>query len=138
MVMKKFALEKQQRIKREAEFKKIMEKGKSYADKYLVVYVLEKSSQINPLTSSSEEVTQEGESRLPRMGLSVSRRIGKAVIRNRIKRWMREVFRLHQSCLKDRMEIILIARSSAKELVDYFEMEKRILHLWGKARIVRN
>lgn len=136
--MKKFALEKQQRIKREAEFKKIMEKGKSYADKYLVVYVLEKSSQINPLTSSSKEVTQEGESQLPRMGLSVSRRIGKAVIRNRIKRWMREVFRLHQSRLKDRMEIILIARSSAKELVDYFEMEKRILHLWGKARIVRN
>ncbi|GAI37665.1 unnamed protein product, partial [marine sediment metagenome] len=41
-------------------------------------------------------------------------RIGKAVIRNRIKRWMREVFRLHQSRLKDRMEIILIARSSAK------------------------
>ncbi len=138
MVMKKFALEKQQRIKREAEFKKIMEKGKSYADKYLVVYVLEKSSQINPLTSSSRKVTQEGENRLPRMGLSVSRRIGKAVIRNRIKRWMREVFRLHQSRLKDRMEIILIARSSAKELVDYFEMEKRILHLWGKARIVRN
>lgn len=136
--MKKFALEKQQRIKREAEFKKIMEKGKSYADKYLVVYVLEKSSQINPLTSSSRKVTQEEESRLPRMGLSVSRRIGKAVIRNRIKRWMREVFRLHQSRLKDRMEIILIARSSAKELVDYFEMEKRILHLWGKARIVRN
>lgn len=138
MVMKKFALEKQQRIKREAEFKKIMEKGKSYADKYLVVYVLEKSSEINPLTCLSKEVTQEGESRLPRMGLSVSRRIGKAVIRNRIKRWMREVFRLHQSRLKDRMEIILIARSSAKELVDYFEMEKRILHLWGKARIVRN
>ncbi|TET41211.1 MAG: ribonuclease P protein component [Elusimicrobia bacterium] len=138
MVMKKFALEKQQRIKRETEFKKIMEKGKSYADKYLVVYVLEKSSEINPLTCPSEEVTQEGESRLPRMGLSVSRRIGKAVIRNRIKRWMREVFRLHQSRLKDRMEIILIARSSAKELVDYFEMEKRILHLWGKARIVRN
>lgn len=136
--MKKFALEKQQRIKREAEFKKIMEKGKSYADKYLVVYVLEKFSEINPLTCSSKEVTQEGESRLPRMGLSVSRRIGKAVIRNRIKRWMREVFRLHQSRLKDRMEIILIARSSAKELVDYFEMEKRILHLWGKARIVRN
>lgn len=138
MVMKKFALEKQQRIKREAEFKKIMKKGKSYADKYLVVYVLEKSSQINPLTCPSKEVTQEGESRLPRMGLSVSRRIGKAVIRNRIKRWMREVFRLHQSRLKDRMEIILIARSSARELADYFELEKRILHLWGRARIVRD
>ena len=138
MVMKKFALEKQQRIKREAEFKKIMKKGKSYADKYLVMYVLEKSSEINSLTSSSKKMAQEEESRLPRLGLSVDRRIGKAVIRNRIKRWMREVFRLHQSRLKDRMEIILIARSSARELVDYFEMEKRILNLWGRARIVRN
>jgi ribonuclease P protein component len=136
--MKKFALEKHQRIKREAEFKKIMKKGKSYADKYLVMYVLEKSSEINPLTRSSEKVARAAENRLPKLGLSLDRRIGKAVIRNRIKRWMREVFRLHQSRLKDRMEIILIARSSAKELVDYFEMEKRILNLWGRARIIRN
>jgi len=136
--MKRFALEKYQRIKRETEFKKIMKKGKSCADRYLVMYVLEKSSEINSLTSSSKEVAQAAGSRLPRMGLSVDRRIGKAVIRNRIKRWMREVFRLHQSRLKDKMEIILIARSSARELVDYFEMEKRILHLWGRARIVRN
>jgi len=128
LVMKKFGLEKQQRIKREAEFKEIMKKGKSYADRYLVMYVL----------SSSRKVTQGTESRLPRLGLSVDRRIGKAVIRNRIKRWMREVFRLQQWRLKNKMEIILIARPSAKEVVDYFEMEKRILSLWGRARIVRN
>lgn len=136
--MKKFALGRHQRIKREAEFKEIMKKGKSYADRYLVMYVLQKTSQINPVTCSSKSRAQEAESRLPRLGLSVGRRIGKAVIRNRIKRWIREVFRLHQFRLKDRMEIILIARSSARELVDYFEMEKRILNLWGRARIVRN
>jgi ribonuclease P protein component len=138
LVMKKFALEKKQRIKREAEFRKIMKKGKSYADRYLVMYVLEKCAEINRLASSSRKVTQGAESRLPRLGLSIDRRIGKAVIRNRIKRWMREVFRLQQWRLRNKMEIILIARPSAKELVDYFEMEKRILSLWERAGIVRN
>ena len=137
-MMKKFALGRQQRIKREAEFKKIIRKGKSYADRYLVMYVLEKSTEISPSIHSAKVVAPAAESRLPRLGLSVDRRIGKAVVRNRIKRWMREVFRLHQSRIKNRMEVILVARSSARELVDYFEMEKRILHLWGRARIVRN
>ena len=133
--MKKFALGKYQRIKREAEFKKIMKKGKSYADRYVVMYVLRKTSEINPVSCSAKGVYQ---SYPPRLGLSVDRRIGKAVIRNRIKRWIREVFRLHQSRLKDRIEMILIARSSARELGDYVEMEKRILNLWQRARIVRN
>lgn len=138
MIMKRFSLEKQQRIKREAEFKKIMKQGKSYADKYLVMYVLQKSSEMNLLTSPSIKVAQRAESRLCRLGLSVNRRIGKAVIRNRIKRWMREVFRLNQWRLENMTEIILIARPSAKEVADYFEMEKRIINLWGRAKIVRS
>ncbi|MDH5662127.1 MAG: ribonuclease P protein component [Elusimicrobiota bacterium] len=137
MIRKRFSLEKYQRIKREAEFKKIMKKGKSYADKYLVIYVLQESSGINSLASSPRKADKAAQSGLSRLGLSVDRRIGKAVIRNRIKRWLREVFRLHQGRLKDKMEMILIARPAAKELVDYFEMEKRILNLWGRARIVR-
>jgi len=136
--MKKFGLEKNQRIKREAEFKKVMTKGKSYADPYLVMYVLNGSSKINLATPLRGRESPAGESQSPRLGLSVDRRIGKAVIRNRIKRWMREVFRLHQPRLKNRIEMILIARSSARELVDYSKMEKRILNLWERARIFRN
>jgi len=137
-VMKRLGLGKNQRIKREAEFKKVMRKGKSYADRYVVMYVLNGSSEINVVTSSGKKLPPLGESQSARLGLSIDRRVGKAIIRNRIKRWMREVFRLHQSRLKDRMEMILVARSSAREIVDYSEMEKRILNLWGKARIFRN
>lgn len=136
--MNRFSLEKQQRIKRAVEFKKIMKEGKSYADKYLVMYVLEKPSETDSLTFPSRKVNQRVERRLCRLGLSVDRRIGKAVIRNRIKRWMREVFRLNQWRLEKMTEIILIARPSAKELVDYFEMEKRIIHLWERAKMVRS
>ena len=138
MIMKRFSLEKQQRIKREAEFKKIMKQGKSYGDEYLVMYVLQKSPETDSLTSPSRKVDQRAESRLCRLGLSVDRRIGKAVIRNRIKRWMREVFRLNQWRLENMTEIILIARPAAKEVADYFELEGRIINLWGRAKIVRS
>ena len=136
--MKKFGLRKHQRVKREAEFKKIMRKGKSYADQYLVMYVLKRTLEIDSVTCLAKGVAPLGQSHPPRLGLSVDRRIGKAVIRNRIKRWMREVFRLHQSRLKESVEMILVARSSARGLVDYYEMEKRILNLWRRARIVRS
>jgi len=136
--MKTFGLQKQQRIRREAEFKEIMRKGKCYADQYLVMYVLKKTSEINPVTCSAKGAAPFAQSQSTRFGLSIDRRIGKAVIRNRIKRWVREVFRLHQSRLKESTEMILVVRSSAGKLTDYVDMEKRILNLWEKAKIVRN
>jgi len=130
--MKKLALGRQQRITGEAEFRETMRKGKSYADGHLVLYVLKKAS------DRPEGVAPPGERRFTRFGISLQRRIGKAVVRNRIKRWTREVFRLHQSRLKEAVDMVLIVRYSAREIVDYFEMEERILNLWERARIVRN
>jgi len=134
-VMKKFAFGEIQRITREAEFKKIMRRGKSFADEYFVVYVLESKPDVNGISGAAKRVDQR--TARPRLGLSVDRRMGKAVMRNRIKRWMREAFRFHQSSLKDGIQIISIARSSAKELINYPEVEKRMVALWIKAGIVR-
>jgi len=52
----------------------------------------------------------------PRLGVTVSRRVGKAVVRNRIKRAIREWFRQSRENLGDRLDLVVIARASAGEL----------------------
>ena len=49
----------------------------------------------------------------PRLGLAVSKRIGSAVVRNRVKRRLREVFRHHKELLEPPCDIVVVARSAA-------------------------
>ena len=49
------------------------------------------------------------------MGLTVSRKVGNAVTRNRVKRWLREVWRHHRDALPDSVDVVLIARPSAAD-----------------------
>ena len=67
-------MNKRQRIKRNAEFQEIFKKGKSFANRQFVVYCLEKEEDYY------------------RVGLSVSKKVGNAVVRNRIKRYIRQTF----------------------------------------------
>ena len=71
---------------------------------------------------------------LSRHGFSVSRRIGKAVIRNRVKRRLREVLRL--TPVKPGWDIIFIARSPAAS-ADYESLNKSIKDLLSRARLLR-
>jgi len=48
----------------------------------------------------------------PRLGLAVSRRVGNAVVRNRVKRWLREAFR-HERASLGGVDVVVIARPSA-------------------------
>lgn len=50
-----------------------------------------------------------------RLGAVISKKVGKAVIRNRFKRYIREIFRLHRDKLNKGYDIIVIARQSARE-----------------------
>jgi ribonuclease P protein component len=59
-----------------------------------------------------------GEEGAPRMGMSVSRKIGGAVERNRVKRVLREAFALEAQRLPDGLDVVVIARREARELVD--------------------
>ena len=71
---------------------------------------------------------------LSRYGFSVSRRIGKAVVRNRVKRLLREILR--QTPLQSGWDIIFIARPAAAT-ADYATLEKSVNDLLSRARLLR-
>jgi ribonuclease P protein component len=81
--------------------------GRSVASKYLVLYYFERPE---PVLS--------GEEAKPRVGFSVSKRLGTAVERNRVKRILRESFRANCQSLKGNMDFVLIARAPIMELVE--------------------
>lgn len=47
---------------------------------------------------------------VPRVGITVSKKVGKAVVRNRVKRWVREAFRLNRGQVHASMDLVLVAR----------------------------
>lgn len=70
-------------------------------------------------------VVSDGASASPRLGLTVSRRVGNAVVRNRVKRWIREWFRRERKRLGSGTEVVVIARREAAQLG--FEEGSRML-----------
>lgn len=92
------------------EFQIIYKNGTSYANKYLVMYVME-----NP----------EGKSKL---GISVSKKVGNSVVRHRLARLIREAYRLNKDMFNSGLNIAVIARTTAKGR-SFAEIESAFLHL---------
>ena len=106
-------------LKKNMDFQNVYKNGKSYANKYLVMYVLE-----NELNKN-------------RIGISVSKKVGNSVIRHRITRLIRESYRLQEDMFNSSLDIVVIARSNARE-VGYSEIESALLHLGGLHKIIKN
>jgi len=81
-------------LKKNYEFLRVYKKGKFYAGKYLVLYVLNNRSQMN------------------RLGISVSRKVKKSVRRNRIKRLARESYRRYEDKLRTGYDLVISARNT--------------------------
>ena len=101
------------------DFQIIYKKGRSYANKYLVMYVLENHREEN------------------RLGISVSKKVGNSVVRHRITRLIRESYRLNCKKFKSAYDIVVIARSNAKDKT-YQELESALLHLGRLHNIVED
>lgn len=72
----------------------------------------------------------------PRLGLSVSRKVGKANQRNLIKRRLREIFRIHQLEMIENLELVIIPRKEALKF-DYFSLESTLLESFSRAKLLK-
>ena len=106
-------------MKKTGEFRNVYENGKSYANKYIVLYVWKNGTDFNKL------------------GISCSKKVGNSVVRHRFARLVREAYRLHEDVFNSGLDIVIVARACAAD-ASYFNIEESVLSLAGKARIIKN
>ncbi len=104
-------------IRKNSEFQKVYKEGISYANKYLVMYVLPNECGYNQL------------------GISVSKKVGNSVVRHRITRLIREAYRLNENRFNSSLNLVVVARVSAKDR-SFQEIESAFLHLGRLHKII--
>ena len=97
-------------LKKNSDFLNVYVKGKSKANRYLVMYVAQNNLSIN------------------RLGISVSKKVGNSVVRHHLTRLIREAYRLNSNMFNSSLDIVVIARNTAKDKT-YKEVESALLHL---------
>jgi ribonuclease P protein component len=91
---------RRRRLSRSGEFERVYREGRSHANRYLVVYAFPRA---------------DGDGDL-RLGVSVGRKLGGAVERNRIKRLLREAFWARADGLEEGLDFVIVARPAAGQL----------------------
>ena len=104
-------------LKKNRDFQYVYNNGVSFANRFLVMYVVENGMEKN------------------RLGISVSKKVGNSVIGHHITRLVRESYRLHEDMFNSGLDIVVIARVNARN-AGYHEVESAILHLGGLHKII--
>jgi len=97
---------RRRRLSRSAEFKRVYRHGRSKANRFLVLYAFPRAAE-----------GEQGDAG-PRLGVSVSRRVGGAVDRSRVKRVLREAFWAEAPRLPEGADYVVVARPEARELAE--------------------
>lgn len=105
-------------LKKNQDFRLVYKNGKSYANKYFVMYVYENNQDIN------------------RIGISTSKKVGNSIVRHRIARLVRESYRLHEDIFNSGLDIVIVTRMNAAT-IGYHEVEKALIHLGKLHHIVK-
>ena len=104
-------------LRKNYEFRRLYNKGKSAASQYAVVYCRRNGNKEN------------------RLGVTVSTKLGGAVQRNRIRRRLKEIYRLNESKLLPGYDIVIVARMKSRA-VEFGELQSSVLALFRKLNIV--
>ena len=110
-------MQKEYRVKKSPDFDNIIRKKQSFANRQFVIYY------------------QENKLDHMRLGISVSKKLGKAHERNRLKRYVRESFKTRKDFLKN-YDIIIIVRPAAKGL-SFLEFGSSIDHVLKRSKLYR-
>lgn len=111
-------MEKKFRIRKNVEFKKVYKHGKNYWNRNLILYV------------------KKNDKKVTRVGYTITKKIGNAVTRNRLRRMMKEVYRLNFHNIKEGYDLVFIAK---KKLVgiSYKELESSMIHIMSLAKLLK-
>ncbi len=105
-------------IKRNSEFIEVYRRGKTVAGKYTVLYFC-----------PNKEI-------IIKAGVSASKKVGNSVLRHRLKRIYKEIFRLNYQQIKTGFNLVIVVRKAAV-MADYDDLNKDILFMLKKARLLK-
>ena len=103
-------------LKKNYEFSRVYKKGSFFVGKFMVLYIIKNRRQIN------------------RLGLTTSKKVGKAVKRNRLRRLLRESYRVYEEFIENGYDIVFVARST-EDLPDFNTVKKEMKFLFKKLDI---
>lgn len=107
------------RLKKNEHFQAVFQRGTSAANKQFVLY----------------SAKQEGQAAF-RVGISVSKKIGNAVIRNRVKRLIREAVARLEASIPKGLDLVIIARPGVEQM-SLETIEQSLLHVMKRAKVIK-
>lgn len=109
-------MNKDNRLRINEDFLNVYRNGKNYWNRSLTIYVKK-----NNLNNS-------------RFGYSITKKIGNSVVRNKVRRRMKEIIRLNLDCIKPGYDVVIIPKKNTVD-VSYKELENSIIHLLKMSRL---
>lgn len=104
-------------LKKNSDFRRLYSKGKSAVNPYVVVYSRRNREKVN------------------RLGYTVSTKLGHAVVRNRVRRRLREIYRLNSHRFKSGYDIVIVARMRCVG-AEYKKLEAAVLEACKKLELL--